>query len=325
MRDLVKRPHTRALSAWDAGAASEGLRPSATAAMIVVSVDRSEKDVVHYDQPQIERLVARDISAPVRASVTGQPSIDRAIKNEALSSTLRSELIAVAILFVLLMLALRAPLAAAIVTVVGAATVLAAYGLMALLARFIETDPIAVALASMTGLALGVGYSLLILDRFHQQEGSPTPTRATPARGLDRGRDDRTRPAVRRHRPDPRAAARHRDRPHEDPRLARHRRAALLHARARRRRRRDARRARAVRAPPGHRRPRRAGGAHARLGSPRRRGLVVRHRAVVAGALATAALLALAVPALSLATGPPASASCPPPTPRASPSKRSRG
>ncbi len=173
VRDLVKRPHTRALSAWDAGAASEGLRPSATAAMIVVSVDRAEKDVVDYDQPQIERLVARDIARPVRASVTGQPSIDRALKNEALSSTLRSELIAVAILFVLLLLALRAPLAAATVTVVGAATVLAAYGLMALLARVIETDPIAVALASMTGLALGVGYSLLILDRFHQQEGSP--------------------------------------------------------------------------------------------------------------------------------------------------------
>jgi X-X-X-Leu-X-X-Gly heptad repeat protein len=178
VRDLVKRPHTRAISAWDAGAASQGLRPSAGAAMIVVSVDRSEKDVIDYDQPQIERLVARDITRPVRASVTGQPSIDRALKSQALSTTLRSELIAVAVLFVLLLLALRAPLAAAAVTLVGAATVLASYGLMALLARFVETDPIAVALASMTGLALGVGYSLLVLDRFHQRESVP---------GADRG------------------------------------------------------------------------------------------------------------------------------------------
>jgi putative drug exporter of the RND superfamily len=173
VRDLVKRPHTRAISAWDAGAASQGMRPSADGAMIVVSVDRPEKDVVDYDQPQIERLVARDITRPVRASVTGQPSIDRALKNQALSSTLRSELIAVAVLFVLLLLALRAPLAATTVTLLGAATVLASYGLMALLARFVETDPIAVALASMTGLALGVGYSLLVLDRFHQQESAP--------------------------------------------------------------------------------------------------------------------------------------------------------
>ena len=173
VRDLLKRPRTRALSAWDAGAASQGLRPSATAAMIVVSVDRAEKDVVNSDQPQIDRLVARDITRPVRASVTGQPSIDRALKDQALSATLRSELITTAILFVLLLLALRAPLAAALVTLIGVGTVLAAFGLMALLGRIIETDPLAVALASMSGLALGVAYSLLILDRFHQEERAP--------------------------------------------------------------------------------------------------------------------------------------------------------
>lgn len=180
VRDLVKRPYTRALSAWDTGVAGRALRPSATAAMIVVSVDRSEKDVVNQDQPQIEALVKRDISAPVRASVTGQPAIDRALKNEALDSTRRSELIALAILFVLLLLALRAPLAAAIVTLVGAGTVLSAYGLMALLGKLIAVDPIAVALASMSGLALGVGYSLLILDRFHQQE-RPAPAGSSDA------------------------------------------------------------------------------------------------------------------------------------------------
>ncbi|HEY8303469.1 MAG TPA: hypothetical protein VIG42_02655, partial [Solirubrobacteraceae bacterium] len=100
---LVKRPRTRALSAWDAGAASQGLRPSPTAAMIVVSVDKPEKTVVNYDQPQIEAIVAHQISAPVRASITGQPSIDRALKDQTISTTRRSELIAVGILFVLLL------------------------------------------------------------------------------------------------------------------------------------------------------------------------------------------------------------------------------
>ncbi len=171
--DLVKRRHTRALTAWDAGAASEGLRPSPTAAMIVVSVDKPEKDVVNYDQPQIEALVARDISKPVRPSVTGQPSIDRALKDEAISTTRRSELIAIAILFVLLLAGLRAPLAAVAVTALAGATVLASYGLMALIGRLIDVDAIAIALGSMSGLALGVGYSLLILDRFHQEELAP--------------------------------------------------------------------------------------------------------------------------------------------------------
>jgi RND superfamily putative drug exporter len=167
---LVKRPHTRALSAWDAGAASEGLRPSSTAAMIVVSVDLPEKTVVNYEEPRIEALVASTISRPVRASVTGQPSIDRALKDQSITATRRSELIALAILFVLLLVGLRAPLAATAVTLVGAATVLAGFGLMALLGKLIAVDAVAIALASMTGLALGVGFSLLILDRFHQEE-----------------------------------------------------------------------------------------------------------------------------------------------------------
>ena len=79
---LMKRPHTRVLSAWDAGAASTGLRPKPTAAMIVVSVDRPEKDVVKYDQPAIEQLVKRQIGvAAVTPYITGQPSIDRALKD----------------------------------------------------------------------------------------------------------------------------------------------------------------------------------------------------------------------------------------------------
>ncbi len=170
VRTLAKRPHTRVLSAWDTGAAAQGLRPSADAAMIVVSVDRPEKEVVDYDQPQIEALVARTISRPVQASVTGQPSIDRALKQTALSSTRRAELIAVGILFLALLIGLRAPLAALLVAGLGAGTVLSGFGLMALLGRVIAVDPLAVALASMTGLALGVGCSLLILDRFHQEE-----------------------------------------------------------------------------------------------------------------------------------------------------------
>ncbi len=170
VRALAERPHTRVLSAWDTGAAGAGLRPSSGARMIVVSVDRPESEVVAHDQPQIEALVTRTISRPVRASVTGQASIDRALKDQALSTTRGAELIAIAILFLALLIGLRAPLAALLVAALGAGTVLAGFGLMALLGKVLATDPIAVALASMTGLALGVGCALLILDRFHQEE-----------------------------------------------------------------------------------------------------------------------------------------------------------
>ena len=173
---LARRTDARVISAWSPGTAGAGLRPTPTAAMIVVSVDRPIKTVVSTDQPQIERLVARQVSGPVKAFVTGQPSIDRAV-SDASTSTLRStELIAIAILFVLLVIGLRAPVAALLVTAVGALSTLAGFGEVALLGRVLPLDPVGVALGTMTGLALGVAFALLILDRFHRERKPGVPT-----------------------------------------------------------------------------------------------------------------------------------------------------
>ena len=184
VRQLLKRPHTRALTAWDSGSASAGLRPKPTQALIVVSVDKSLKTVVKTDQPQIERTVNRVIHTPVKSYVSGEAGLDRAIKNAALSTTLRSGLIAVGILFVLLLIGLRAPLAAAALTAVGAAIVLDAYGIMALLGKVIAIDPVGVTGATVRGLALGVGLSLMFLDRFREEklpEGSAPRASAVAA------------------------------------------------------------------------------------------------------------------------------------------------
>jgi predicted RND superfamily exporter protein len=125
--------------------------------MLVVSVDRPQRDVVRYDEPQIESLVSGQITTPVRAFITGQPSIDRGEKDASLSNLRRDELIAVGILLVLLLIGLRAPIAALLVTAVGAVSVLAGFGEVALLGRVLRLDPVGVAAGTMTGLALAVG------------------------------------------------------------------------------------------------------------------------------------------------------------------------
>lgn len=170
VRALDKRAHTRVLSAWDGGEVTSQLRKSATAAMLVVSVDRSELNAVKYDEPQIEALVSRTIKAPVRSFVTGQPSIDRAVNSESLDNLKHTELIAIGILFVLLLVGLRAPVSAALVTAVGAISTFAGFGAVAILGHLITVNSVAVALGSMTGLALGVGFALLIIDRFRREE-----------------------------------------------------------------------------------------------------------------------------------------------------------
>ncbi len=184
---LAKRSHTRVLSAWDAGTASAGLRPKPTAAMIVVSVDRSEADAVKYDQPQIDKLISQRITAPVRSHITGQPVIDRAERNASLSNLRRNELIAVGILFVLLLIGLRAPVAALVVTAVAAVSVLAGFGEVALLGHVYRIDPIDLAGGTMIGLGLAVAFSLLILDRFHREELPPGAEPRSAANAALRG------------------------------------------------------------------------------------------------------------------------------------------
>lgn len=175
---LARRADTRVMSAWSRGATGRSLRPSPGAAMIVASVARSERTMVDRVQEQIERTVAAHTSGDVRASITGQPSLDRALREESIATTRTAMLIALPVLFLLLLVGLRAPLAAAALTVFGGATAFAGLGVMALLGSVVDTDAIAVSLASMTGLALGVGFSLMILDRFHQETG---PGRAAAA------------------------------------------------------------------------------------------------------------------------------------------------
>ena len=79
---LVKRPHTRALSAWDAGAASQGLRPEG-GRRDDRGLGRPARKGRRQPRPAPDRTArgARRSQRPVRASVTGQPSIDRALKD----------------------------------------------------------------------------------------------------------------------------------------------------------------------------------------------------------------------------------------------------
>jgi RND superfamily putative drug exporter len=175
---LGKRDDVRVMSAWSSGETGRALRPQPDAAMIVVSVARTEEQMVDTVQPQIERTVDQTLSGRVSAHVTGQPTLDRAIKDEAISTTRQAELIAVGGLFVLLLIGLRTPVAAFVLSGFGVVTTLTGFGAMALLGKVVETDPLAVALASITGLALGVGFSLMIVDRF-REEGMVAATAVT--------------------------------------------------------------------------------------------------------------------------------------------------
>ena len=111
-------------------------------------------------QAEIDRIVDQhDLRSRSTPYITGTPTIDLATKDQSLDAARRAELLALPILFLVLLIILRAPIAALVLTAFGGVTTLMSFGAMALLGKAIDVDATAVTLASMAGLALGVSYA----------------------------------------------------------------------------------------------------------------------------------------------------------------------
>ncbi|HSD76442.1 MAG TPA: MMPL family transporter, partial [Solirubrobacteraceae bacterium] len=172
VKALSARRDTRVLSAWDIGEAGASLRPDATHAMIIASVSQTEEAMLDGIQKDIDNVVAQKVSDPVTPYITGTPTIDLATKDQSLDLARRAELLALPILFLVLLVILRAPVAALVLTAFGGATTFMSFGAMAVLGKAIEVDPTAVTLASMAGLALGVSYALLVYRRWRAERSA---------------------------------------------------------------------------------------------------------------------------------------------------------
>ena len=172
VKALAARRDTRVLSAWDVGDTGASLRPDATHAMLVASVAQTEEAMVDGVQQEIDRIVDQKISGTVTPYITGTPTIDLATKDQSLDTARQAELLALPILFLVLLIILRAPVAALVLTAFGGVTTLMSFGAMALLGKAIDVDATAVTLASMAGLALGVSYAMLVYRRWRTERGA---------------------------------------------------------------------------------------------------------------------------------------------------------
>ena len=169
VRVLSERSDTRVLSAWDSGSTGKALRPRPDAAMIVASVARTNEQMVSTYQGQIERTVDSKVSGDVHAYVTGTPSIDRALRDQAVHDGRVAGWAAVGIMFFVLLLVLRAPVAALALTVLGAGTVGSGFGALTLVGKAVDVDAVALTGASLVGLALGVAFSLMLYVRWRDE------------------------------------------------------------------------------------------------------------------------------------------------------------
>jgi RND superfamily putative drug exporter len=159
----------QAMSPWDADGPSRALRPRRGAALIVADFERPDSEAMSVVVPTAQRVVDENVHPPLRAHIGGVAAIATALQRDALAATHDAELLVAPILVIVLLLVFRSPVAAAIPLLMGAATVLAGRGLLALSTYLMPINSLAVAVASMIGLALGVDYALLMVSRFRQE------------------------------------------------------------------------------------------------------------------------------------------------------------
>jgi putative drug exporter of the RND superfamily len=168
-------PKVTTISPWDKGKVGN-LRPAPNKALVLVDFHVGVQDAVRYTVDELNEILEEKVTPPVEATQTGFATLSRAIQDESIHATHRSELIALPILLLVLLLVFRSPIAAIIPLSFGAITVITSRGVLSLLSSAISIDGFALTVSTMMGLALGVDYALLMVSRFKEElaEGSPS-------------------------------------------------------------------------------------------------------------------------------------------------------
>jgi putative drug exporter of the RND superfamily len=174
---LERIPHVRAVSPWTPGSAP-ALRPRPGKAIVLLSVtgglDQASKQTVPSVRAALEKSAPRSIAH----HLTGYADVTSGIARDSLQALQRAEFLAAPALLVILLLVFGSPVAAGVPLFLGLSSILAGRGVLAgVNASVMPLDSVALELASMFGLALGVDYSLLLVSRFREE--------------LDRGLDTR--------------------------------------------------------------------------------------------------------------------------------------
>ena len=165
---LQAQPRTLVLSPWNSRGSIEGLRPSSDVAALLISADGSEGESAAF-LSRVRDLVDADVRAPVRASVAGGPAVVESLRDAVSRASAIGERLAIPVLLVVLLIVCRSLLAAAMPVVIGGFVAAATRGVLDLLANSIAIDSIAIGVAGMIGLSLGVDYSLLMVARFREE------------------------------------------------------------------------------------------------------------------------------------------------------------
>jgi RND superfamily putative drug exporter len=168
VRQLERIEGVEVFSPWAQGGARV-LREQPGQALLSLQVRRSFREISDETTPAVERVLDRYDDTRLRSELTGVAPLMRAINETSLEALDKGELIALPVLFVMLLLIFRSPLAALVPAFSGLVVTRVGTALMGLIGTVVEIDALALSMVAMIGLALGVDYSLLMVSRFREE------------------------------------------------------------------------------------------------------------------------------------------------------------
>ncbi len=168
VRELQRIEGVEVFSPWAQGG-RRVLRERPGQALLSIQVQRSFREIFDETTPAVERVLERYEGGGLHYELTGSAPLMRAINETSLEALDKGELIALPVLFVMLLLIFRSPLAALVPAFSGLVVIRIGTALMGLIGTRVEIDALALSMVAMIGLALGVDYSLLMVSRFREE------------------------------------------------------------------------------------------------------------------------------------------------------------
>jgi RND superfamily putative drug exporter len=149
-----------------------------------VGADRLRQDQAPAQRAAADGAARAASGGAVTAYLLGASPFGQAAQQVEVSDLGRIELVGVPLAMLVLLLGLRAPVAAAIPMVVAGAAVLATLGLFALWSGAFQVDGMLVIGVSAVGLGAGVDYALFVVSRFRDELASGAAVESAVARAL---------------------------------------------------------------------------------------------------------------------------------------------
>lgn len=168
VRALARIDGVQVLSPWAAGGARV-LREPKGQALLTLQVRKEFQQISDETTPAVQATLERAVPPGMTAELTGLAPLMRALNERSLDSLDRGERIALPVLFAMLLLIFRSPIAALVPLVAGLLVTRIGTALMGVIGQHVAIDALALNMVTMIGLALGVDYSLLVVSRFREE------------------------------------------------------------------------------------------------------------------------------------------------------------